>query len=216
MRHATTRRQLVTRLGMGGAVLGVAAGLAQVAVGDRIPEWSGAKQAPVGLGLLTVALSLIGGLAALLQRRPLTILARAACALGLVGPGLICLTTVGRLWYLPSLLLSLAGILTVERWGPTFAAVTTEWMRVLLSVLAACEILMAAGAAPVPALVGGLGGVIVAVTAWARPTRRIPSRVLVALGAVPFAVVGWTAVVPVLVALESIAIALVLPTRRAS
>ena len=97
-------------LGLTGSLLGVAAGLVQATLGARIPEWTGNKQAPVALGLLTVALSLLAALAAGLQYRTARSAgARAACAAGLIVPGLLCLSTVGRLWYVPAALLIVAG-----------------------------------------------------------------------------------------------------------
>jgi hypothetical protein len=45
--------------GVGGAALGIAAGIAQWAVGNEIPEWTGDKLHPVQLGIITIALSLI-------------------------------------------------------------------------------------------------------------------------------------------------------------
>jgi hypothetical protein len=45
------------------------AGVIQATAGHRIPDWTGAKQAPGALGLLTIILSLLAGLAAAWQRR---------------------------------------------------------------------------------------------------------------------------------------------------
>ncbi|GAA1649084.1 hypothetical protein GCM10009744_45650 [Kribbella alba] len=203
-------------------MLGVAAGLGQVTFGARIPEWSGAKQAPTELGLLTVALSLIAGFSAILQRRTarpdgnnaLTVGTRAACALGLIGPGLLCLTTVGRLWYLPAVALVTAGVLTVESWRLTVAVVAADWPRVLLCALGACQLLMAAGAAPAPMLAGAIGGLALIVAAWLRTPSRAMTWGLVFLGTVPFAVLAWTAIVPLLITVEAIAVAATIPRRR--
>ena len=115
--NTESRHRLTMRLGVTGAALGIVAGLVQVVAGHRIPEWTGAKLATVQLGLLTVGLSLLAGLAARRQRdTDLSVLARAACALGLIGPGLVCLSTVGRLWYVPAVLLVVAGGLTIDSW----------------------------------------------------------------------------------------------------
>ena len=48
------------------------------------------------------------------------------------------------------------------------------WARWLLTALAGCEILMAAGAAPLLMAAGGLGGAALVVAAWV-PTNRRPS-----------------------------------------
>ena len=142
-RHRLAMRARPDRRG-----LGIAAGLVQVVAGHRIPEWTGAKLATVPLGLLTVGLSLLAGLAARRQRDRLSVLARAACALGLIGPGLVCLSTVGRLWYLPAVLLVVAGGLTIDSWRQTASELDENWYRVLLSVTGGSQMLMAAGAAP--------------------------------------------------------------------
>jgi hypothetical protein len=196
-----SRRQLATRLGVSGAVLGLIAGLIQALAGYAIPEWTGNKLAHGSLGLLTVGLSTLAGLAALRQRDPqLSLLSRAACSVGLIGPGLLCLTTVGRLWYLPAVLLTAAGLLTVVRWRATVLAVLDDWDRVLLSVLGGCELFMVASGPAVLTIAGGLGGAVLIVAAWWRPASRRTVAGLVVLGTVPFAALAWTAVVPVLLA----------------
>jgi hypothetical protein len=206
------RRLSAAGLGLAGALIGVAAGLTQATVGDRIPEWTGAKQAPVALGLLTVALSLVAGLAAARQQRSdLSLGARAGCAIGLAGPGLLCLTTVGRLWFLPAVLLLAGAALTIDSWRDTASTIGARWWSVLLSALGGCELLMAARAAPAPMLVGALGGAALIAAAWLRRPSRVRSWTLVAVGTVPFAVLAWTAVVPLLLLVEAFVVALALP-----
>jgi len=91
-----------------------------------------------------VALSLIAAVAAGPRHRTdLSAGARAACALGLVGPALLCLSTAGRLW----LLLVAAGTLTIDSWRDTAAALATGWSRILLGALGGSELLMSTGAA---------------------------------------------------------------------
>lgn len=210
MTYATQRRR-ATQLGIAGAGLGVVAGLVQAVAGWAIPEWTGAKQAYGSLGLTTVGLSAVAGVAALRQRRPdLSVVARAACALSLIGPGLLCLSTVGRLWYIPGPLLLTAGVLTVHRWRATASALSENWARVLLSVLGACQLLMVASGPPLLMVVGGLGGVALVVAAWLRTAPTALVLGLVAAGTLPLAALGWTAVVPVLVALLAAAIAALL------
>ena len=199
--RSSGRHGLARRLGTVGAVVGVAAGLIQITVGSRIPAWTGAKDATTALGLLTVALSVLAGLAAVRQSRPeLSPLARAGWAVGLIGPGLLCLSTVGRLWYLPAVLLVAAGWLAIDSWQETAAALVENWHRVLLSVLGGLQLPMAAGASPALMVIGGLGGVALIAAAWLPTTSRALVGGLVVVGTVPFAVLGATAVVPVLVA----------------
>jgi hypothetical protein len=49
-------------------------------------------------------------------------------------------------------------------------------------------------------VVGAFGGVALPIAAWWRSASRLAVLSLVALGTVPFAALGWTAVVPVLLA----------------
>lgn len=208
-------RRLAAGLGLAGGLLGVAAGLTQATVGDQIPHWTGGKQAPLALGLLTVALSLIAALAAALQYRPgLSAGQRAVCALGLIGPGLLCLTTVGRLWYLPAGLLLVAGAMTVESWHDTAAAVVTNWWRILLGALGGCQLLMSAGSAPAPMVIGALGGVSLLVAAWLDQQPRWRFWALIVVGTIPFAALAWTSIVPLLVTVEAFVIAAVHTGRR--
>ncbi len=203
------RHRLAAVLGGAGSVLGLVAGIVQAAAGSRIPEWTGAKAAPVALGLLTIGMSALAGVAAAAQRNPrLTVRARAACALGLAGPALLCLSTVGRLWYLPAALLLVAAAASLDSWPDTAAAVAGDWPRVLLSALGGFEALMAAGAAPVPMIIGGAGGIALITAAWLRTANRAALLGLVAVGTVPFAAVAWTAVVPVLLTLVAITVAM--------
>jgi hypothetical protein len=215
MNARTVRRhRLAAGLGLAGGLIGVAAGVTQATVGDQIPQWSGAKQAPVALGLLTVALSLLAGLAAGRQHRTdLSVGARAACALGLVGPGLLCLSTVGRLWFPPAGLLIAAGALTIDSWRDTVSALAANWWRVLLGALGGCELLMSAGAAPAPMVAGALGGAALIAAAWLNHEPRWRSWALVAIGTVPFAALTWTSIVPLLLTVEAFAIAAAIPAR---
>lgn len=195
------RRRLAAVLGSVGSFLGVLAGTTQIVAGHAIPQWTGDKLDTVPLGGITIVLSLVAGLAARRQQRSdLTVLARAGWALGLIGPGLLCLSTVGRLWYFPALLLVSAGVLTVNSWRSTVAPLLHNWHRVLLSLLGGFEMLMAAGASPVLMVIGGLGGLALIASAWL-PTRSSVVVGLAAVGTVPFAVTAWTAVVPVVILL---------------
>lgn len=201
-----TRHGVAEILGMTGSALGVLAGAVQALVGARIPDWTGAKQAPVSLGLLTIALSLLAGYAAHRQARPHTSVAlRAGHGVVLLVPGLLCFSTVGRLWYLPGPLLLLASILSIDSIRDTVMLAARNWLRCLLALLGGAELLMAAGAAPAVAAVGLVGGFALLVAGTAARSRR-SLVVLVVVGTVPFAALAWTAVVPVLLLLAIAAI----------
>jgi hypothetical protein len=100
------------RLGLLGAALGVIAGLIQWAFGSQIPAWTGEKLHPEQLGLITIALSALA-LASihLAIRGPHRATRQRAllAGVGVLAPAAICFTTVGRLWYVPGLLLLVAG-----------------------------------------------------------------------------------------------------------
>jgi hypothetical protein len=111
-------RRLIGAIGAAGATLGVVVGLVELTVGPSIRSWVGDKQDTSRLGLATLLLAALGLatllLAALalvaslsLRRTGSAPPARLAAAIGLLVPGLICFTTVGRLWYLPGALLEL-------------------------------------------------------------------------------------------------------------
>jgi hypothetical protein len=206
-------RRAAAGLGLAGSALGVVAGLVQAVAGSDIPQWTGNKNAPVALGLLTIGLSVLAGIAALAQRRDLSVPGRAACALGLVVPALLCLTTVGRLWYLPAVLLLAAALSTVDSWRETAAVVGRNWSRVLLGALGACELLMAARATPAAMTAGFVGGLALLAAAWLRTVSRGILLGLAVLGTVPFAALAWTALVPLLLAL--VAVVLLVPILRA-
>jgi hypothetical protein len=203
-----TRRRLAAWLGVTGGGVGILAGLVQTVAGSQIPDWSGAKADPRALGLLTVALSALALLAALRQARPgLTTGPRGLAALALLVPGLLCLTTVGRLWYLPGLLLVSAGVLTVHSWTDTASVVRQNWLRCLLSGLGACQLLMAAGGTGGLAVVGLVSGLaLIGAALWPNP-QRWALLGLIIIGTVPFGALAWTALVPVLVVLVATAVA---------
>jgi hypothetical protein len=100
-------------LAAAGVLLGVCAGLVQLVAGSSIPEWTGNKMDPAGLGLATIVLSLVAGVALWQLRRPLPAWARVACALVSVACAAVCFSTVGRLWYVPGTLLLVATLLAV-------------------------------------------------------------------------------------------------------
>ena len=216
----TRNHRLAARLGGAGAVAGFAAGLVQLTVGSSIPEWTGAKSSSGALGLLTMGLSLLAGFAALRQRDvDLTTGLRTAYAAMIFATALLCFTTVGWLWWwLPAPLLFAGGSLTIDNARNSVRAIRDNWARCLLTVLGGSEMLMAAGAGPLLMIVGGLGGALLVAAAWVPMTQRVMLLDVVLIGTVPFALLGWTAIAPILLMLMAVAIALPLartiPTRR--
>jgi hypothetical protein len=210
-----TRGRVAAGLGTAGALLLGVAGLVQATLGAVIPDWTGDKLAPVGLGLLTVGLAGLALVAARRVRLPgLPPGQRAAWALGLAGPGLLCLSTVGVLAWAPAVLLVAAAALAVAGGARASArAVAAHWPQVLLSALGLCELLMAAAAPPWLTAIGAVSGVALVVAAWL-PARTGVLVALVLLGTAPLAIVGWFALVPPLVAVLALPIAAVVLRSR--
>jgi hypothetical protein len=192
------------RLAVLGGSVGIAAGVAQATIGSRIPDWSGNKDQPVALGLLTVAL----GASVLVASRTLRTATvprddtLAAITLWLAAVAIVCSTTVGRLWAVPGvLLLAAAGVtLTVCGWQRFRSVVATYWLRGLLGALGVFELLMAVSAALNITVAIGLvaGGALIGAAILARPGKRTMIAVLVA-ATLPFAVLTWwTIVTPLL------------------
>ena len=197
-----------TALAAVGAALGVLAGIVQATVGSQIPGWTGAKASPGALGVLTVVLSLIAGAGcATIRWARVGTGARLAAIAAIAVPALVCFTTVGRLWLIPGPLLLLGAGLCVGSWREAAVATRRNWSRVLLAALGGCELLMAAGAAPVVMAVGAVGGAALILAAVVAGHRRPLAAGLIVLGTAPFAALAWTALVPVLVLLLAAALA---------
>ena len=192
------------RLAAIGGSLGVVVGVVQATIGNRIPDWTGNKNSHVALGLLTFALGASVLVAARTLRaatvpRPETL---AAITLWLAAVAMLCSTTVGRLWAIPGpLLLAAAGVtLAACGWQCFRTVVATNWLRGLLGLLGAFEILMAVRAAPATTLAAGLvaGGVLAAAAIFSRPGRRTMVLLLVAATSPFVASTWWTIVTPLL------------------
>lgn len=201
------RQQLSTmagRLATIGGTIAIIAGVTQTTIGSRIPDWTGNKGQPVALGLLTIAL----GASVLVTARTLRDgtapgeEALTATTLWLALVAAVCSTTVGRLWAIP-------GAFVIAAAGVTFAAcgwngfrsvVATHWLRGLLGLLGAFELLMAVSAASAITMAAGLlaGGALIAAAILTRPGSKSMIAALVA-ATVPFtALTWWTFVTPLL------------------
>ena len=208
MTAVASRHLLGAQIVFVASILGVLAGLVQATAGSDIADWTGSKASPAALGLLTVALSgLAGGAALTLRRADTRAGGRLAAAAVIAVTGLVCFTTVGRLWLVPGPLLLIGALLTVEHWKEASAMVRRDWLHILIAALGGCELLMAAGASPMAMAVGGAGGIALIVAAWVVRGSRLYGAGLMVLGTVPFAVVAWTALVPVLLLLVTAGLA---------
>jgi hypothetical protein len=209
--------RVATQLALAGAGLGVVAGVVQASFGSRIPNWTGNKDSPVALGLLTVVLSaLAGGCALRLVRLPRRDAGRRlALSIGLLIPAGLCFSTVGRMWWLPGplLLCATAFTLAAESRQDYLAMIRTHWLAGLVSVLGAAEVLMAVSAPATTAVIGVIGGLALIAAPWLAPRSRTLSWILLAIGVVPFTALTYWAVVPAVLALLALAIAVPLMVR---
>jgi hypothetical protein len=215
----TLRQRPATLLALAGAGSGAAVGAVQASVGSHIPDWTGNKNSPVALGVLTVVLSLLAmGCAFGLARLPRHDAGRRlALTIGLLIPAGLCFSTVGRLWWLPGPLLLCAAALALgaDPRGDYARLIRTHWHAVLLGVLGAAELLMAVSASPISAVVCILGGLALIAAPWVAAHSRSTSWILLVIGVVPFAALTYWAVIPVLLAVLALLIGVPLVMRRA-
>jgi hypothetical protein len=199
------------RLAIMGAALGVLAGLVDVAAGPSIRDWVGNKLDTTRLGIATLALSAIALAAAIAWQRPGGRIGgrRLATVLALALPAAICFTTIGRMWYVPGvLLLAAAGLILAASTRDELAGAVDErrWLRGLIVTLGAYDVFLGADALGVAGVLGILGGVAIwAALSTTGRSRRVALTLLV-LGALPFAVATWWSVVTPLIALLVLAI----------
>lgn len=200
-------------LGVVGATLGLIAGLVELTAGAEIRSWVGDKNDTTRLGLATILLALIALTAALalLTGRAVSPQRRLAVAAGLLVPGLICFTTVGRLWYLPGVLLVGAGVLVaadLRRETHTLAAsLERNWTVLLTATLAVFYVFLGATALGLAGALGVAGGLLVLALLVARDRRPAKLAVpLLLLAAIPFAALTWWSVATPLIGILLIAI----------
>ena len=137
------------KFGLFGSTLGLLAGLIELTIGAQIRPWIGNKENPFVLGLVTLFLSAValGSIASARHAEFPTNDGKLAIFLGVFVPAVICLTTVGRLWYLPgSLLLTAAFLFARQFW---FGASPADAHMALPSLNSASR------------LIAGMGGVVV-------------------------------------------------------
>jgi uncharacterized membrane protein YfcA len=196
-----------------GASLGIAAGLVELTLGPHIRSWVGNKQDTTRLGLATITLSAIALLASVtwLQRRETSPGTLLLIVVGLIVPGVICFTTVGRAWYVPGALLVVAAAMAAselrEDAREVVETISRHWLAALTVVLGAFYVFLGATALGVAGMLGIGGGItIFAIVALSsRMPTRVASLVLVA-AALPFAVLTWWSIVTPLLAILVVAI----------
>lgn len=207
VRNPTIAR-LATVLGTVGGTLGVIAGLVELTVGPSIRSWVGDKEDTTRLGLATLVLSAIalGAALALVRRPDAPAPRRLALAATLLLPGLICFTTVGRLWYGPGTLLLAAGLLAAadlrDEAKAVAAATGRNWTAVLTVVLGGFYVFLGATALGLAGILGILGGLLALGLVAARARVPVPLALALLLAAVlPFAALTWWSVATPLIGL---------------
>jgi hypothetical protein len=195
------------RLAVAGATLGVVAGLVDVAVGASIRAWVGNKLDTTTLGVATVILSAISLAAAVEWYRPGGRAGgrRLATVLAFLVPAGVCFTTIGRLWYLPGVLLLAASVLVLLASSREELVRTVDehhWLNGLVALLGGYYVFLGADALPQGAGVLGILGGLAIWTALVT-TRRWHRAGLGLLwaGALPFAILTWWSVITPLIAI---------------
>ncbi len=203
----STRERVAVLLGLVGATLGMIAGLVELIAGPSIRAWVGDKQDTTRLGLATLALAALALAAALaLTHRPdAPAPRRFVLAAALAVPGLVCFTTVGRLWYLPGTLLVMAALLVLgslrRETKEVAAAAERNWTAILTVVLAGFYVFLGATALGLAGTVGILGGLLAIALVARRGTLPRPlALTLLLAAALPFALLTWWSVVTPLIA----------------
>jgi hypothetical protein len=208
-----TRPRVGAALAALGASLGVVTGVVELVLGPHIRSWVGNKQDTTRLGLATLALSAIALLAAVtwLRRQDASVGTRLLVAVGLLIPGAVCFTTVGRAWYLPGGLLvvgaGLAGADLLADAREVVATIGRSLLAALMFVLGAFYIFLGATALGLAGAVGISGGVVI--LALVASSARIPMRVgqiILVAAALPFALLTWWSVVTPLLGILVVAI----------
>jgi hypothetical protein len=202
--HRPPLAQRVARVGALGGALGLIAGLVELSAGPMVREWVGSKQDTTRLGIATVVLATIAlaSASALVHRPTAKPPRRFALALGLLLPGLICFTTVGRLWYIPGVLLVASGaVAAAGTWRERRAiaeAAERSWTAMLVVFLALLYIFLGATALGLAGVAGIAGGLAILALVALRSNVPGPlALVLLLIATLPFAMLTWwSAAVP--------------------
>ena len=194
----TRELTLARRTGAVAGLLGGAAGILQLAAGTT--PWTGNKSDPVTLGIVTLILAAVLGLASLATTPATTTDRRLAIASAFLIAALLGLTTAGPAWAPAAVAALAAGSMagrSAARSGSVRGAIARNWPATLLGTLAAVYLSLGLTAMGTAGLLGIAGSVAVLSAIAVRTRARNLSDALLIAGAVPFAVMThWNLVTP--------------------
>ena len=201
--------RLAATLGRIGGVIGLIAGTVELTAGSSISPWIGNKNDPTRLGIVTFVLAAIALAAAAALARSDRFL-RPSRRLGIVAamllPGLVCFTTVGRLWYVPGALLVAAACLGAAGLRGELGIVARDLerngTRMLAIVLGTLYLGLGVSAPGTRGILGVVGAVVVINLLLVDP--RWPTLVGIGVliaAASPFAIATWWSVATPLIAM---------------
>jgi hypothetical protein len=205
----TRELTLARRAGAVAGLLGVAAGTLQLAAGTT--PWTGNKNDPVTLGIVTLILA--GGLvlASMTTTRATTTDRRLAIASAFLIAALLGLTTAGPAWVPAAVAALAAGGLagqSAARTGSVRGAIARKWPATLLVTLAAVYLSLGLTAMGTAGLLGIAGSVAVLGALAVRTRARNLAVALLIAGAIPFAVMTHSSLVTPLAGILMLAIGL--------
>ena len=205
----------IAKLGTAGGALIAAAGAAELLAGST--SWTGDKNQPTALGLLTIALGLIVVAAAYAGSRNETVGTTVGGAATMSVTGLVALTTAG-LRSVPRALVSVAaGVVALDvarRRGHPLTVIAASWPLVLLTALGIIYLAFGAVAGPI-GILGVVGASAIAIAIALAPRSRRTATIVLIAGAIPFALATWWSIVIPLTGLLIVAIGLPQIKRRA-
>lgn len=206
---------LVGRAGLVAALLGTAAGTAEVLVGTA--PWLGDKNDPTTLGLVTVLLALVVGAAALGWRRAVTTPRALAVAAAMLVPALLGLTTAGAAWVPAAAAAVVGGAAALHhgvRPSSLRPSLRAQWPSILLGSLALVYVALGIASRGLPGVLALVGALAVGGTLVLRHRSPALAAAVLVAGTVPWAVLDWWSIVPPATTVLALAVGLPLVLRR--
>ena len=184
------------RIGVTSAALGVAAGVVEVVFGTQ--SWTGNKNDPATLGAVSIGLGLVMAAAILSTERRRTTSSLIGAALCMFVCGAVGLTTAGMAWGPAAVTAGITGAMTLRgatRSGSAARAAADGLPAVLLSALAVIYLTFGVVAGGVTGFLGVVGAAAIFVAIATRLRLHRSAALILASGAIPFAIVALSSVV---------------------